>query len=346
LSEETLELRVEIEDEDVKDVVYHYIKTCEGQLDLRQCAVDLQVAVEDVLKAVALLEGEGRIKVEVAKSPITEAPPVVTETKEPEAITPATPSEEMWTGTLSPQSEEPVQPSIESPADVTPAETPQEQTSPPTEPLASTEKHEVTTIEGKEESPVEPTPIIQPEVTSEESPTEAPEPKPIEALMKEEATVEKPAEAPAEKPATQPSEPSMSPPISATPEPTAPTIKAPETQPPTPNRSIEPIVITEGQIILEKPGASKARPIRELQQIQQEDEPAQTIQATAVVPTAPLPEISRRAICPKCGLPTDTPLKQWSIKGRIAKKSVLLSLYKCSTCSTMFRSADTLEIKA
>lgn len=220
----------------------------------------------------------------------------------------------MWTRTLIPTLEEPVQPSIESPTNVTPPETPQEQILPPAELIASTEKHEVTTIEVKEETPIEQTPIIQPEVALEESPTEMPEPKPIKALMKEEVTVEKPAEAPAEKPATQPLEPSISPvepssTISTIPEPTSPTIKAHEKQPTTPNSSIEPIIITEGQIILKKLETSKARPVRKLQQIQQ-DETAQTIQSTAVVSTTLLSGISLRAICPKCGLPTDIPLKQ------------------------------------
>ena len=343
----------------MKEIVYQYLKTCDGQLDLRQCATDLQLAIEDVLKAVALLEGEGRIKVEAAKAPLTEAAPTVTETKEPEDITPATPSEKMWTEPLNPPSEEAVQPSVEFTTEVAPEEAPQEQTLPPVEPVAPLEKPEVTTIEVKEETLVEPTPTIQPEVVVVEAPTETPQPQPVEAPVKEEeVTVEKPtevaietglAEALAEKPTTQPMEPSISPvetttTLEATLEPTVPAIKAPEKQP-TPKKSIEPIVITEGQIILEKPVAPKTNPAQETQQVQQvENTP--TIQPTAVAPKPPLPKITPHAVCTNCGLPTNTLLKQWSIKGRIAKKSVLISLYKCPTCGTVFRSAETIEAEA
>lgn len=358
MTEETLELRVRMDDVEVKDIVYQYLKTCEGQLNLRQCADDLQIAIEDVLKAVAILEGEGKIKVEAEQSPLTETPLAVTETKEPELVKPVTLPEEMWNeNPIAPL--EAVQPLMAPTTAVAPEPTPQEQTLPPVEPITSTEKNEVTTIEVKEEPPIELTPTIQPEITSKEPPTEVPEPKPTEVPVKETLPIEnpaevsveaKPAEAPAEEPTIQPLEPSIPPvetssSIAAEIEPTAPEIKAPEKQPTIQHRPIEPIIITEEQIILKKLEVPKTKPTLEMQQIQQ-SEIAPTIPPTTAKPITPLPEIPRRAICPKCGLPTDTPLKHWAIKGRIAKRSVLVSLYKCPTCSTMFRSAHTMEIEA
>jgi len=194
LSEETLELRVKMNDIAVKDIIYQYLKSCDGQLNLKQCADDLQIAIEDVLKAVALLEGEGKIKVEPEQSPLPEATIASTETNEPELVTPVTLPKDMWNENPIAPSEEAVQPLMAPTAEVTPEPTPQEQTLPPVQPITPTEKNEVTTIEVKEETPVEPTPTIQPEVTSKESPTEAPEPKPVKVLVKEEVTLETPAE--------------------------------------------------------------------------------------------------------------------------------------------------------
>ena len=194
MSEETLELRVKMNDIAVKDIIYQYLKSCDGQLNLKQCADDLQIAIEDVLKAVALLEGEGKIKVEPEQSPLPEATIASTETNEPELVTPVTLPKDMWNENPIAPSEEAVQPLMAPTAEVTPEPTPQEQTLPPVQPITPTEKNEVTTIEVKEETPVEPTPTIQPEVTSKESPTEAPEPKPVKVLVKEEVTLETPAE--------------------------------------------------------------------------------------------------------------------------------------------------------
>lgn len=347
MNEELLELKVKMRNTDEKDVIYQYLKTCNGQLDIKQCAADLQIAVEDVIKAVALLEGEGKIRVDTEEPP-TEVAQLDTETKEPKFIEFVTPSEE-----------EAVPPSFESTAEATPEETPQEQAWPLVEPITSTERHEVLAVEAKEENPVEPTPTAPFGVEAEEAPTEAPEPKPIEVFLKEEMPIEKPAEvsvetepseAPAEKPAAKPLEPSVPPVetsfnIAAAPEPAAAAVNPSERQPTTQHRSIEPIVITEGQIILEKPKAPKPSPNRETQQIQRDESPPKS-QSTAAAPTTPRSEISKQAICTRCGLPTKTLIKQWSIKGRIAKKSVLISLYRCPTCSTVFRSAETMENEA
>lgn len=183
MSDENQELKVKMNDPRVKDVVHQYLITCDEQLDVEQCATDLQIDSKYIRKAIAILEGEGKIKVKAVEPP-TEVAPLDTETKEPEVI-------EFMT---LPKGET-VQPSIASNAEAAPEETSQEQTQPP----------------------VEPTSLTPTEVVAAKPPTEAPEPEPSEALTKEEPTIKTPAEVFAEEVSAE-AEPSEAPAEEPTPE--------------------------------------------------------------------------------------------------------------------------------
>lgn len=303
MSEETLELKVKLDDLDAKNIVYQYLKTCDGQLNPRQCAEDLHIDIEDVIKAITLLEGEGKIKVEAEKPPITETTLGVTEPQETQVAPPVTPPKEIWNEPPIPPQEE----SIIYPPIWTVREQTQAQPLLPVEPMTSPDKIEVTAIELKKEPAIALAPI-PPEITSTESSTEAPEPKLIAAHIEDTLPMETPTEASATEPTPQTVMPSQ--PVEVLPS------NATETPPP--KRSpLGTIVISEEHIILKKL-VSRPNPNPEPQQIKNEI-PA-TTQPPTITPVTPIVEIPKHAVCPKCGLPNDFPLKHWSIKGRIAKK--------------------------
>lgn len=237
MSEEKLALEVRlVEDVDLKDRVYEYIKFCEGQLDPQLCAVDLHVPIEDVMKAIALLESEGKIKVE--------ATPTVTEP--------------------------------EKPADIMPDE------------------------------------FTVPDIFSEKMPTEdeyAPEEvaKPTNAYVDDDMPIidfdtvpmmsEEPEEEETKPPVSEPSEDN-------------------EVPPTTVHVQSNEIVITQDQIVLEKPKVRNATP-------------APTVSSTPQ--TAGLTELEH-VIPPPQAITQD----------HTAKKPVKVFLYKCPTCGNMLRSTDTL----
>jgi len=267
MSEEkpVLEVRL-VEDVNLKDRVYGYVKSCEGQLDPQLCATDLHVPVEDVMKAIAILESEGKIKVE--------ATPTVTEP--------------------------------EKPADTSPDEVTMPETFPEEMPMenAPEETAEPADEHMTEDMPPDFTDLMTPEEHKEEEIK-----PPVIELPEESEVFPTPVHAPSNE-----------------------------------------IVITQEHITLEKPKVRNPMPTPTAPPTPQTTAPTELEHAIpppqAITMITPPPDVTRSAICPKCGLPTDKPMKYWCMKGHAAKKPIEIFLYKCPVCGNLFRSADTLSTEA